>query len=140
MNRKEKILALMLVISTALTELHSFVMAAYPETLNMQMDLFLRYTLFGVEVQKMTPIWFFKMLTENLLYLVIFFVISQLRAGFSQKMFYIFCINVLYHSFDFVSFVWNYKSNYYSYWAMMALITVSQLMIIFTKPKKMRAV
>jgi hypothetical protein len=121
----------MLLVSTILTELHSFIQHAYPETLKESLDFFLYKVLLEVEVQKMSPIWYLKMLTENLLCLVIFFVVTQLSKGFSAKMFYIFGINVGYHSFDFISFVWNYKSTYQLYWAMLAFITVLQLLIIF---------
>lgn len=126
----------MLLVSTLLTELHSFAMSYYPKVLNMQVDFFLYKSFFNIEVQKMSPIWYLKMLTENLLYLVLFFIVTQLEKGFSIKMFYIFSINFVYHSFDFVSFIWNYKSTYQLHWAVLGLITALQLLIIFVVANK----
>lgn len=137
MNNKEKCLTLILLFGTWLTEAHSFLQHFYPETLRLEYSFWLSPS-FGVF--NLSVIWYIKMLFENLLIVILFFVIIKLRYGFSRKMFLIFILNAGYHAFDFISFIWNYKNNYISYWIVLAIMTISELIIIFGNQNKLKIV
>ena len=93
------------------------------------MSLFLNYH------YEISVLWYLKMLFDNLLMLVTFFVIMQIGGGFSAKFLYISAINFGYHVFDFGSFVWNFKRDHHLYWLVLAVITILELSIIFSKEK-----
>lgn len=137
MSNKEKWLTLILLFGTISTEAHSFLQHFYPETLEIQYSLWLSPFF---EKFYLSVIWYIKMLFENLLLVIIFFVAINLRSGYSDKMFYIFCINIMYHIFDFISFIWNYKETYQLYWALLLIMTISELIIIFGKRNKLKIV
>lgn len=129
MGKKEKWLSLLLLTATLLTETHSFILLIKPSVQDTELSLFLNYH-FEISV-----LWYIKMLSDNLLMLVIFFIFTQLEKGFSLRFLYISMINFAYHVFDFGSFVWNFKKDHQFYWFMLAIITVSELIIIFGKAK-----
>lgn len=134
MNKKEKWLGMILVISTILTETHS-VLLAYNEDLDrVKIDLF-PFLKFSLSI-----LWYFKMLFENFLVVIIFFVVGMLKDGYSKGFLKIICLNVFYHVFDFISFVLNYKETYQLYWLVLGIITIWELFIIFGKRNKLKIV
>lgn len=134
MNRKEKSLGLLLIICTLLTETHSILTAYNKGLKDTEVDFFL-FLDFSLSVP-----WYFKMLFENFLIVMIFFIAAMLREGYSLKFLKIICINVIYHVFDFGSFVLNYKQTYQLYWLVLGFITIWQLCIIFDKRNKLKIV
>lgn len=129
MDIKEKSLSLLLLFGTLLTETHSFILLIKPEVQNVELSLFLNY------YYEISVLWYFKMLFDNLLFLIVFFVITQLERGFTVRFLYIAMINFGYHIFDFGSFIWNFKKDHNAYWLALTIITVWELKIIFGKEK-----
>lgn len=131
MSNKEKWLTLLLLFGTWATEAHSFMQHFYPKTLDITYSLWMQPSF---EFQ-LSVVWYIKMLSENLLMLISFFLLTQFKNGISKRMYYIVAINAAYHVFDFISFIWNYKETYLSYWILLIVITIWQLFIIFGKQK-----
>lgn len=129
MSIKEKLLTFLLLFGTWATEAQSFMQHFWPKTLDITYSLWLQPSF----IFQLSVVWYIKMLSENLLMLISFFLLTQFRNGFSKRMFYIAVINVCYHTFDFISFLWNYKETYLAYWILLLVITIWQLFIIFGK-------
>lgn len=75
------------------------------------------------------------MLFDNLLILIIFFILSRLKNGFSVRFMYIAMINFAYHAFDFCSFIWNFKKDHILYLLVLSIVTVLELSIIFSRDR-----
>lgn len=134
MSRKEQWLGMFLVIGTLLTETHSFLMAYNEHLVDVEVDLF-PFLNFSLSV-----LWYFKMLFDNFLVVVIFFIFGMLKDGYSKNFLKIVILNAFYHVFDFISFVLNYKQTYQLYWLVLGIITIWELFIIFGKRNKLKIV
>lgn len=59
--------------------------------------------------------WWLKYVTTDLLFCIVFFVLAKVAAQYSFKLFLIGLIWFLYHVFDFVMLLWNFKTSYWLY-------------------------
>lgn len=136
MNRKVIILSVLLIIGHILTELHSFIFKVYPQTYSLEYDLFLSPSY----KMKINFLWYIKMVFDNLLILIVFFVLAKIALSYSRGLFYVVVIYIFYHIADFLSFVWDYKSSHGIYWFLLACTTASVLTVIFYHYHKLKAV
>lgn len=119
----------MLLTGTVLTESHTFILLIKPSVQDIEMSLFLNYH------YEISVLWYFKMLFDNLLMLITFFILTRIKNGFSVRFLYIAMINFAYHVFDFGGFIWNFKNDHYLYLLVIGIVTVSELSIIFSRDK-----
>jgi hypothetical protein len=75
------------------------------------------------------------MLFDSLLILIVFFILTRVKNGFSVRFLYIAMINFAYHVFDFGSFIWNFKKDHYLYLLVLSMVTVLELSIIFSRDR-----
>lgn len=59
--------------------------------------------------------WYIKYLTDDFLWCVTFFVMAQIAKMYSFRIFLVACIFFVYHIFDLVMCVWNFKSYHWLY-------------------------
>lgn len=142
-NRYISIVAL-LIIGHILTELHTVIMWANPKSVTCYVgDWFLkpRFT-----VPDLSILWYTKMIEDSLLLVVLLFAgACQAYARnyktylewqrFSIRLYLIWGIYFIYHCFDMISFLYNYKTSYVTYVVMLALCTITALFIGFYKIK-----
>ncbi len=137
-RKKEVGYSIALLISAALTELHSFLAAIFPSlTKNngVKRDLFWSPK-FKMEID---VLWYIKMICDSIFLMTVLFVGAMVTWHTSKKLFFVFSIFLFYNFFDFFSFLWNYKQTTGLYWIFLFCLIASVLMIIF-KHNKIRAV
>lgn len=125
---KEILIAISLMFSVALTELHAYVLSIFPKTMNMEVDYFLSPKF----KMNLRLLWYLKMNTEDLLRLNMFVILILLAP--SRFLLYIFCIYFGYFLIDSFLFIWNFKESAEIYrWLLIA--SVLTILIIFGKLK-----
>lgn len=71
-----------------------------------------------------SPLWFVKHLSENLLWCIVFFVFCRITEGVR---YYISFVFLLYHLIDFTLYLWNYKQSYGVYLNLLGLLILTIL-------------
>lgn len=125
------IIAILLFIGHALTELHSYLLASYPELATKEIDPFLKRDF----KQPILFLWYVKFMTEGLLWLITYFCMACISYKYSPKLFLIVTVYFFYHAVDQVLFAYDYKRGYMTYWALLS-ISLSVLIILLWPMKK----
>lgn len=95
-----------------------------PTLLNKQIQPF-----FGSEME-ITPLWFLHDLSNNLLWIIVFFVFCRISQGVR---YYVSLIFLLYHLIDFCLYLWNYKQSYGVYLNLLGLLILTILPLLKLK-------
>lgn len=134
----------MLVLGHILTELHTIIMWVNPKSVTCMVgDWFLKP---GFNVPNLSILWYVKMVEDSLLLVVLLFAGACQAAArnyktylewqrYSMRLYMIWCIYFFYHCFDMISFVYNYKTSYVPYVAMLSLCSITALFVGFYKVK-----
>jgi hypothetical protein len=144
MRRRYYTIVILLVAAHLLTELHTFMMWVKPETITMYVDRW--FIKPGFSVDHLSILWYFKMIEDSLLIAAVMFSgACQANAcnyetylqwqRYSFRLYLIWSIYFLYHIFDLVMFMYNYKSSYWLYITALCLSTSSALFIGFSSKK-----
>lgn len=129
-SRKEIFIAILLALGVCLTELHSFVLAAFPNTYDMTADYFLS----PVFKLNLRLLWYIKMNSDDLLKLLLFTILIITTK--SKFLFRVYWIYFAYFIIDSFLFLWNFKETAETYWVLLAAsIAIIILLVIFGKPK-----
>jgi hypothetical protein len=136
---------MLLIIGHLLTELHTLIMWAYPESVTYFVgDWFLKP---GFKMEDLSILWFSKMMEDSFVLTAILFAgacqsYSRDYATYlewqrySMRLYVIWCIYFFYHVFDTLSFLYNYKTSYVLYVVMLSICTVGASFVGFYKVKK----
>lgn len=89
-----------------------------------------KVNLFYVDGFAMERWWYVKMTCDDLLLVVTYFVLARVAYRYSIKLFMIACVFSLYHLIDGYMFWYNYKQSHWLYWALMASVILSILLLI----------
>jgi hypothetical protein len=134
----------LLVGSHLLTELHTVMMWVNPATATMYVERW--FVKPGFIVDHLSILWYFKMIEDILL------VASVLFSGacqsycnnyeaylqwqrYSFRLYLIWSIYLLYHVFDLVMFMYDYKTSYWLYIIALSFSTTAALFIGFSSKK-----
>jgi len=143
-NRYIAIVAL-LVVGHLLTELHSIIMWVAPKSITYYVgDWFIKP---GFKVEHLSVLWYSKMVEDSLLLVVLLFAGACQAYSrnyktylewqrFSMRLYVIWGIYFLYHCFDTISFLYNYKTSYVAYLIALGLSTILTLFVGFYKMNK----
>jgi len=143
-NRYIAIVAL-LVVGHLLTELHSIIMWVAPKSITYYVgDWFLKP---DFKVEHLSVLWYSKMVEDSLLLVVLLFAGACQAYSrnyktylewqrFSMRLYVIWGIYFLYHCFDTISFLYNYKTSYVAYMIALGLSTILTLFVGFYKMNK----
>lgn len=102
----------MLIVVHLLTELHSIIYAVDPKAASSEVDLFLSSQFrFKLSVQ-----WYFKMMFDDLLIVILCFLLANAYKNYSFVLHLIAIIYAFYHIIDLLLFFWNYKRTVAVYW------------------------
>lgn len=82
--------------------------------------------------------WFIKYLTDDLLWVIVFFCFSVIGYQYSYRMFLVGCVFVVYHLFDTFMLFYNYKTSKGLHWALIAAVVISIIFVLM--PDKKQAV
>lgn len=144
MKKRYYTIVILLVVSHLLTELHTIIMWANPATSTMYVDnWFLKP---GFVIDHLSILWYFKMIEDTLLLAAIIYAgACQAHTTtyesflqwqrYSFRLYLIWIIYFLYHAFDFMMFMYNYKTTYWLYIAALSLSTAATLIIAFSGKK-----
>jgi hypothetical protein len=138
LNKTEKILTVVLIISHLLTELHSFLRVwLLPNIDNIKLSTFLEPGF----VYPLALSWWIKQPADTLLNISAFicFAVSTIsRRAPSYSFFIIICIFLVYHVWDMFAFFYNYKQTYGVFWMLLISCSVSAYLIAFPVKDKVR--
>lgn len=138
-------IVVLLIIGHLLTEVHTVIMWAYPESVTYYVgDWFLKP---GYTVSDLSILWYSKMMEDSFVLTAILFAgACQSHTSnystylewqrYSMRLYTIWCIYFFYHVFDTLSFLYNYKTSYVAYIIALGLCTCSSLFVGFYKVKK----
>lgn len=130
MKAKEIWGVILIGFSTVLTETHAFILDHYPQSVNINVDIFISPNY----KNEINVLWLIKMIFESLNLIVVFFVFMQLAN--SLKLFIIFGLYWVYYIFDFCLLLWNFKESAEIYHILLTVITsISILLMIFYKKR-----
>ena len=144
MRRRYYIIVALLVGSHLLTELHTFVMWMYPESITLYVDRW--FIKSGFSVDHLSVLWYFKMIEDVLLVGCILFAgACQSYSNnyetylqwqrYSFRLYLIWLIYFVYHVFDLIMFIYNYKTSYWLYIIAMSFSTAASLIVAFSSKK-----
>jgi hypothetical protein len=137
-------IVLLLVIGHILTEAHTFIMWAYPDSVTHYVgDWFVKS---DFRVDNLSILWYCKMVEDSFLLVVLLFsgaCQSYTRnyktylewQRYSMRLYVIWVIYFVYHCFDMCSFLYNYKTNYALYVVALGVSTSLSLLVGFYKIK-----
>lgn len=131
MKRFTLIIAILLIIGHALTELHSYLLAAYPQLATKEVDPFLKKDF----KQPILFLWYIKFMTEGALWMITYFCMALVSYRYSLKLFLIVTVYFFYHAIDQFLFAYDYKRSYMTYWALLS-ISISVIIILVWPIKK----
>lgn len=131
---KAFIAAIGLIIAHAATELWQLVWAIWPKSVNATVNYFLD--------QKAMPngislLWWIKMFTDEVLICYVFYDYAMTALRTSRKKFAVVFSFFVYHVFDGVMFLYNFKQAQWIYWVMLGF-DLTAIIILFM-PIKERA-
>lgn len=144
MRRRYYTIVALLTGSHLLTELHTFMMWLNPKTETLYVDgWFLRR---GFTVDHLSILWYFKMIEDGLLTASILFCgacqsyCSNYETylqwqRYSFRLYIIWIIYFLYHVFDLIMFMYNYKTSYGLYIVVLCFSTSAALFVAFFSKK-----
>lgn len=121
-----------LIIAHLLTEAHSVLYYFYPNVATMRLDLFFTsepMQIYGDGEPGLEFQWYLKMLSENFLLCVTYFVLANIAYRYSLLLFFIACIFFFYHLIDTFLFMYNYKKSASIYWVMLVAMSASVFML-----------
>jgi hypothetical protein len=137
-------IVILLVLGHIFTELHTIIMWVNPKSVTYMVgDWFLK-PMFSVP--DLNILWYTKMVEDSFLLMVLLFAgacQSYTRnyktylewQRFSMRLYVVWLLYFLYHCFDMVSFLYNYKTSYISYVVALCLVTAIALFVGFYKIK-----
>jgi len=144
MKNRYTAIVLLLVIGHILTEAHTFIMWAEPRSVSHYVEgWFLKP---GFEVCELNILWWSKMIEDSLLLVVLLFA-GACQAytrnyktylewqRYSIRLYVIWVVYFLYHCFDTISFLYNYKTSYVSYVIVLGLCSAIALFVGFYRIK-----
>jgi len=138
-------IVILLVVGHLLTESHTFIYWAWPESKDYYVDDWFLQTSFKAE--QLSILWYSKMLEDSLVLMAILFAgACQAHSRnyatylewqrYSMRLYVIWYIYFMYHVFDTVSFMYNYKTSYWMYIVVLGLCSISAAFVGFYKVKK----
>lgn len=135
MNKITKI-AILLIVGHVLTETHSVVRVVYPESLNVNVNWFWEKKFnFPISV-----LWWLKMVSEDVLWCITFFVMAKVSKNISRKFFLIACVYFVYHAIDLFMFLYDYKQTYLVYWLSLAATSAAVIFLIWPIKEKAKII
>lgn len=144
MKKRYYIIVTLLVASHLLTELHTLIMWAAPQTVDAYVDNWFMKP--GFVVDHLSVLWYFKIMEDSLLVAsIIFSAACQSYCmkyetylqwqRYSFRLYVIWLIYFSYHLFDIIMFMYNYKTSYWLYILMLSFSTASALFVGFSSKK-----
>lgn len=128
MKMKIIVIGIVLIVVHLLTELHSILYAIDPKAANSEVDLFL-----SPQFQfKLTVQWYFKMMFDDLLIVILCFLLANSYKNYSFVLHLIAIIYAFYHIIDLFLFFWNYKRTVAVYWFLGSASTIG-VVLLFIK-------
>lgn len=137
-------IVLLIVISHIFSEAHAFIMWVYPCSVDYYVgDWFLKP---GFKVDHLSILWYSKMIEDSLMPVALFFAgACQAHSHnyktylewkrYSTRLYVLWLLWFVYHCFDTVSFMYNYKSSYVVYVSVLGVCTALSLFVGFYKIK-----
>jgi hypothetical protein len=134
----------LLIVGHLFTELHTIIMWVEPASVKYWVgDWFIKPKF---EVKDLNILWFSKMVEDSFLYVVLLFAGAcqayshnyKTYLGwqrYSMRLYIIWGIYFLYHCFDMLQFLYDYKTNYSLYAIMISMCTIAALFVGFYKVK-----
>lgn len=134
MKRFNVILAVTLLIATGLTEAHSIIRVLNPATESIQVNWFWKA---GFDYA-ISILWMIKMMADEFLLIVTYFMMAYIALRFSLKTFLIISCFFFYWVVDNFLFYYNYKQTYWVFWTLLILLVfvVTLLLIPFKERGK----
>lgn len=137
-------IVILLVVGHLLTELHTIIMWAYPESVTYYVGDW--FFMSNFNVPDLSILWYSKMLEDSFVLSAILFAgacQSHSRnyktylewQRYSIRLYVIWCIYFMYHLFDTISFLVNYKTTYWLYVVVLGICTSLALFVGFYRSK-----
>lgn len=145
MKNRYMIIVILLIVGHLVTEMHTLIMWAYPESVTYYVgDWFLKP---GFKIDELSVLWYTKMMEDSFVLVAILFAGACQSYSrdyttylewqrYSMRLYVIWCIYFFYHLFDTLSFLYNYKMSYVLYVIILGVCTVSASFVGFYKVKK----
>lgn len=115
-----------LIIGHVLTEAHSLVSLLFPESANMEVNWFWQKIDFKINI-----LWWIKLITDDLLWCIVFFVMALIAKQYSLRLYFIVSVYFFYHVIDLFLFMYNYKQTTLVYWGLLAATIISTIALIW---------
>ena len=103
-------IGILLVAGLFICDLHSIILRAFPETANIQYDLFLSKSFH----LKLPVIWYIYELTNLLNKIIWCYVITEIGLRVSKKLFWIGITFLLYQITQFFFYIWDRNTSFFS--------------------------
>lgn len=142
-NRYYTIVTL-LILGHILTELHTFILWIDPSSEKFYVGNWFIKPNFTVD--NLNVLWYSKMVEDSLVLMAILFAAACQSYSrnyntylewqrYSLRLYTIWCIYFLYHVFDTISFLYNYKTSYVAYIVALTITSTSAAFVGFYKVK-----
>lgn len=115
-----------LIIGHVLTEAHSLVSLLFPESANMEVNWFWQKIDFKINI-----LWWIKLITDDLLWCIVFFVMALIAKQYSLRLYFIVSVYFFYHVIDLFLFMYNYKQTTLVYWGLLGATIISTIALIW---------
>lgn len=143
MRKRYYTIVALLIGAHLLTELHTFIMWVNPKSITMYVD---NWFIKPGAVNHLSVLWYFKMIEDSLMVVGIIFAgacqaYSKSYEQFLQwqryslRLFSLWGLYFIYHMFDLLMFIYNYKTCYWLYATILLVTTICALLIAFAKEK-----
>jgi hypothetical protein len=120
----------MLAIGHFIPELANILFYFYPALGTLEIQPF-----FG-STEKMLALWYLKYLCEDILWLLVMFLLCKLAYQYSFRLFRVCCLYFAYHTFDFIMLIYNFRRSAWIYWVVVGVTLIATALIGFPERKK----
>lgn len=121
-----------LIVSTLITEAHSFFAKVYPKEAWIDTRTwFKKPPNFTVTLQ-----WFIKYMADNVQLCTLYLIIFALGFRYDKRVCWMAAVNFLYFAFDYYMFLYDYKLSYNAYYALLIVNISTCIFILIPENKK----
>lgn len=127
----------LLIFGHLLTEASTLLEYFFPDVANQKVNPWLdkSYVFYG-DKEGIPLKWFIKYLTDDVLWVIVFFCLSVIGYQYSYRMFLVGCVFFVYHLFDTFMLLYNYKTFKWLHWAWIIAVIVSIIFVLLPEKKQ----
>jgi hypothetical protein len=131
---KMKANIILLIIGHAQTEIAELLLRVRPSLAKVYIQPFINYT-WPHDERGVSLIWWVKYCSDDLLWVITYFVLARVAALYSFRLFCITALWFIYHLFDSFMLWYDYRTSHWLYWVLVAGIATT-IAFMFLPEKK----